>query len=249
MTSADTTSTPAVPTVETVIDLYDTHLDAVRAARSEQRALLAARGLRAQLDDIEGELTYLWVRHTRPATVVEIGALHGWSSAWILRALRDNGEGGRLLTMDLTGDATFAVPTSLSAGRWEFREGDARTLPRDWLGSAGYLFVDAAHTARFARWYLAEVFPHLAPGTPVSVHDVFHRRRPPPLSEGAVLLRWLRRRGGGYFTASRAAAPRVYNRIQQFRRRAALAEPIRDGTRNPMVFLEGGGTTTAGRAG
>jgi predicted O-methyltransferase YrrM len=33
--------------------------------------------MKAQLDDIEAEITYLLLRHARPETVVEIGTFHG----------------------------------------------------------------------------------------------------------------------------------------------------------------------------
>jgi hypothetical protein len=50
--------------------------------------------------------------------------------------------------------------------------------------TADYLFIDAAHSARFARWYIGNLLPRIPAGIPVSVHDVFHRRRPLPFTEG-----------------------------------------------------------------
>ena len=70
-----------------------------------------------------------------------------------------------------------------------------------------YLFMDAAHSARFARWYLSEPFPRLAAGTHASVHDVFHGTRAWPLTEGAVRLSWLRRTGRPSYTVSAARGP------------------------------------------
>jgi hypothetical protein len=52
-----------------------------------------------QLDDVEAELTYLALRDHRPHTVMELGTFQGWSTTWILRALRDNGH-GRLHSFD-----------------------------------------------------------------------------------------------------------------------------------------------------
>ncbi|MGP3980492.1 hypothetical protein [Streptomyces sp. KR80] len=49
----------------------------------------------------------------------------------------------------------------------------------------GYLFIDADHGARFAHWYIENVFPAVPAGTPTSVHDVVHGRRPKPFSEGS----------------------------------------------------------------
>ncbi|MFF0148396.1 class I SAM-dependent methyltransferase [Amycolatopsis sulphurea] len=136
---------------------------------------------------------------------MEIGSLHGWSTSWLLHTLVDN-ETGRLVTADLIDRATETVPKSLSDGRWEFRKGDAKTLTGDWLSDVDYLFIDADHRARFARWYLADVSPALRPGIPVSVHDVFHRAVPLPFTEGVEVLCWLDRAGTAYFTAARARA-------------------------------------------
>ncbi|TLW90487.1 class I SAM-dependent methyltransferase [Saccharomonospora piscinae] len=225
-------------TTESVIQLYHTYLDSLRGTREEQREL-RQRGMLAQLDDIEAELLYLQLRQRRPERVVEIGALHGWSTTWILRALRDNGA-GQLLTIDLRDTATVTVPRELRH-RWSFRQGDVRTMGGDWVPRTDHLLIDAKHSRRFARWYLAEVLPDLADSTRVSVHDVYRFRRPLPRSEGAELLAWLRRRRLRHFTASRAAAPGVRERIAQFRHKRGLVDPVHSGTRDPMVFFRTGG--------
>src|SRR6266540_3945006 len=177
--------------IETVVRLYRTYADDLRVAREAQRELRYQYPLKPKLDDIEAELTYLAVREVRPATVVEIGAFHGWSTTWILRALRDNGA-GHLTTFDLVDPATRTVPAALSEERWTFVHGDVRRQLHRLPPRPGYVFVDAAHTAGFARWYTRRLLPRLADGTPVSVHDVYHGRRPWPVSEGSVVLAWLR---------------------------------------------------------
>lgn len=222
-------------TVEAVIRLYEKHLDALTRVRAEQRALHDS-GMKAQLDDIEAELTYLRLREAAPRTVVEIGSLHGWSTTWILRALRDNGF-GTLSTFDIVDGAVRNVPADLAGDRWTFVQGDVRTTMSAFPDDIDYLFVDAAHTARFARWYLAEVFPLLRPGTPVSVHDVYHHARPLPLSEGAVVMKWLADRATTSFTASRSAAPDTYERIVRARARLGITEPVHPGRANPMIFF------------
>lgn len=224
-------------TLDLVHGLYRDHIDALREARAAQRAHRAANpSMKVQLDDIEAEITYLLLRHFRPAKVVEIGSLHGWSTSWILRALADNGTGG-LVTMDLVDHATATVPRSLSADRWEFRQGDAKTLAADWVSDVDYLFIDADHRARFAKWYLGEVFPRLATGTPVSVHDVFHRASPLPFTEGSELLRWLEDTRTPYFTAAPARDRHVHGYLSELRRDLGLTEPIHSGRDNPMLYF------------
>jgi len=225
--------------VDDVAALYLKYADDLAAARHAQRALLAPGGprLHPKLDDIEAELSYLLVRHHRPAVVTEIGTFHGWSTTWLLRALRDN-MAGELHSYDIVDHARRSVPADLAEGRWRFRHGDARTADDLVPQGIDYLFIDAAHTASFARWYTAGLFSRLRPGTPVSVHDVYHRRRPGRFSEGRVVLDWLAERGVGHVTVSRAAAPEWYHELMAVRDGLGLAEPVHQSGPNPMIFFE-----------
>lgn len=225
--------------VELVATLYAEYGGELDEARAAQRALLATASMRAQLDDIEAEITYLLLRHVRPATVVELGALDGWSTSWILRALRQN-RSGTLRSFDLVDGARRQVPDELAADRWSFTLGDVREVGSDGIAGADYVFIDADHGMRFARWYTSRLLPVLRSGTPVSVHDVFHQRWARPLSEGRVVLRWLADHDIGFFTASRARAPEVHARLAAVKARAGLDAPIRPGRRNPMIFFRAG---------
>ena len=210
------------------------------AAAALRRAGLPAhykRRFRPKFDDIEAELTYLFVRSLRPAVVLEIAPYYGWSTTWLLQALRDNGA-GRLHSYDLVDYSRWTMPPELARDRWVFTQGDIRDsldrLPRD----VGYLFLDAAHTAEFARWYVETLFPRLAPGTLVGVHDIFRGPDLPPMEESIVLLEWLERRGVPYFTAAPGRSGAAYDRIVALKRDLGLAEPIHDSVKNPMVFFQ-----------
>jgi predicted O-methyltransferase YrrM len=227
-------SSTSVLTVESIVELYRKYLPALRSVRAAQRALHAT-GMKAQLDDIEAEITYLRIRETKPASVVEIGALHGWSTSWILHALRDN-DSGHLYSFDVIENARHAIPLDLTS-RWTFTQGDVRETHTGFPPDIGYLFIDAAHTATFAKWYLSDIFTKVPPGTPTSVHDVFHGRRAMPLSEGPVVLKWLAEHQIPYFTSARKAAPDAYERIMRTRHELGLSEPIHKGTDNPMIFF------------
>lgn len=232
---------PTVPTIDDryAATLYRTHREALARARTAQRRLLA-NGAKAQLDDVEAELTYLFVRDRAPGTVVELGALHGWSTTWILRALHDAGDDGRsgeLHSYDLIDRAARTVPADLADGRWTFHHGDIRGNLGELPENIDYLFIDAAHTAGFARWYIDRVFPQVPPGTPVSVHDVFHGRHAKPFSEGKVITTWLAARGVPFFTASPARAPETYACLRELKRDLSLDATVRSPGHNPMIFF------------
>lgn len=123
---------------------------------------------------------YALVRLRRPRSVVETGVARGVSSAAILQALEDNGE-GRLWSLDLPGlgagyreQVGHVVPERLRA-RWTLALGpSAVRLPR-LLGEAAPvdLFVhDSAHTYRNMRFEFGQAARRLAPGGLLVSDDV-----------------------------------------------------------------------------
>jgi predicted O-methyltransferase YrrM len=248
-----------------IVGLYRTHGAALRQAREAQRRLYAQRGdarleryapvrlfattlrriglpphyrrlFKPKFDDIEAEITYLLVRDRRPQAVVEIAPYYGWSTTWILQALEDNGT-GRLHSYDLVDYALRTVPRTLAGERWRFTLGDVRRHQDRLPPAIEHVFIDAEHTAEFAQWYTAELFPRLAPGTTVSVHDVFHRQDPGRFTEGPVLVSWLERRAIPYFTAAPPRSPEAFDAISAVKQELGLHEQIHPSRANPAVFF------------
>jgi predicted O-methyltransferase YrrM len=222
-----------------IVELYRKYQSSLAAVRDAQRAFHQdnADHMTPQLDDHEAEITYLLLREYRPEHVVEIGTFHGWSTTWILSALRDN-EVGHLHSFDIVDNVVKNVPAELSSDRWTFNKGDVRTTLDKLPEKVDYLFVDAAHNGRFARWYLDNLFPKVPGGTPVSVHDVFHGRRALPFTEGAIVLRWLAEQGIDYFTPSAAKAPENYRALNELKQEIGLGTPVRTSKDNPMIFFD-----------
>ena len=80
---------------------------------------------------------------------------------------------------------------------------------------------------------MREVFPRLAPGTPVGIHDIFPQR----FGEAHVIREWLVERKVAHFTTSPAAAPEVYDRLLDLKRELGIDELIHSSRKNPMVFF------------
>jgi len=217
---------------------------AVRALSAVLRALglpsSPRRRFKPQFDDIEAEITYLLVRAFRPATVVEIAPDRGWSTTWLLTALRDNGEGaGHLYSYDVFDYSTRAVPRDLASGRWTFTLGDVTQPPDRLPATIDFLFLDAAHSAPFAQWYLSQLLPRLQPGAPVAIHDIFMSPdRVDRFGEARMVQDWLAQRGRPYFTASPAAAKGAHDRIEALKQELGIAAPIHSSLANPMVFFQ-----------
>jgi Methyltransferase domain len=124
---------------------------------------------------------YAVVRILQPRVVVETGVGHGYSTAAILQALEENGE-GRLRSVDLpvfrprvSPHVGGAVPPRLRSSRWQLLLGpDKRVLPRllQGLGPVNFFHYDSDKTYGGMRRTLGLAWDHLSPGGVLMVDDV-----------------------------------------------------------------------------
>ena len=196
------------------------------------------------LCDIEAEITYLLIREHRPAVVVEVSPYRGWSTTWILNALKDNNY-GELYSYDLIDDSQRFVPEELASGRWHLIVGDVRGNVDKLPKRIDYLFVDSDHSAEFAHWYIKNMFPLLCKQTRdviVSIHDVYHSDS---LSagvfaekEGKIIVDYLKKSFCEYFTASQMKERHVYDSIKYLRKELKIGkEIIYYQESNSMIFF------------
>ena len=135
-------------------------------------------------DSVTARLCYLACRLTSPEIVVETGVAYGVSSAFMLRAMQENGH-GTLFSVDLPPLRRryerfwgIAVPGELR-GRWRLHRGtSARVLPRLLEENPTVdLFVhDSLHTNRNMRREFDTVWPHLREGGLLLADDVERNR-------------------------------------------------------------------------
>ena len=239
-------------TTDFVLELYRRYRDDLIAVRQRQHRFkrrhdnplvrrlrklrLRRYMLNPALDDIEAEITYLLIRDRMPKIVFEMSPNAGWSTTWILSALRDNANGAQLWSYDIHETCTKFVPKDLAAGRWHFVQGDARETTRTAPGF-DYVFIDSDHSAAFAQWFVAALFPRIPRGTVVSVHDVFHSVE--PSEEGQVVMQWLAQHRLPYWTASPLVSADNTRRIQEHRTRFGMDYVIlTHDHHNPMLFFE-----------
>ncbi len=190
-----------------------------------------------QFDDISAEITYLMVRDTKPDVVVEISPCHGWSTCWILSALRDN-RAGMLHSYDVVDIAVRNIAPELSSGRWTFHKGDVCSNLESIPSSIDYLFIDSDHSAKFAEWYLEHVVPRVVEGGVVSVDDVFHQRDPGKFDgEGRVVVDWLEANRHPFFCASSEGFASEQNAINAHKIGRGIQQPVRTATKNPTIFF------------
>ena len=196
---------------------------------------LKQRVLTPMLDDLEAEVTYLLLRDRNPNVVVEMSPNTGWSTTWMLSALRDNGAKGQLWSYDLHDTCTKFVPKTLGNGSWHFVLGDVRTtLPKPL--ACDYFFIDSDHTKEFAEWYVQGVLPHLKSPCMLSVHDVYHHHA--PSEEGEVVMAWLRNKGLSFWSVAPRASPTTVEAVRNERVKLGMNTRIHPrGKDNPMIFF------------
>jgi len=125
-------------------------------------------------------LCYLMCRLIEPSFVLETGVAYGVSSAFILRAMEENGH-GTLHSVDLPPLRSdyerfwgMAVPDALKS-RWKLHRGSsARVLPRllEEKGTVDLFVHDSLHTARNMRREFDTVWPRLRTGGALLADDV-----------------------------------------------------------------------------
>ena len=147
-------------------------------------------------DSLFARLCYLACRLATPETVVETGVAYGVSSAYLLRALEQNG-GGTLHSVDLPPLRReyerfwgVAVPEDLRGG-WRLHRGASKRVLPGLLresGPVGLFVHDSLHTRRNMRREFDAAWPNLTPGGLLLADDVERngafadlRRRDPAL--------------------------------------------------------------------
>ena len=117
------------------------------------------------------------MRHFRPRRIIEVGS--GWSSALMLDTCERFLPDTKLTFVDPDLGRLRALLNAGDTSRCDLVESAVQAVPResfDVLAHDDILFVDSSHVARFGSdvvHLVLDVFPTLAPGVIVHVHDIF----------------------------------------------------------------------------
>ncbi len=141
----------------------------------------------------EIELLYIVTRLLEPDRIIETGVSAGYSTAFILTALKKNGH-GQLRSIDLPvyqsdtdpydefgsylpdGEKSgWAIPDGLR-DQWELYEGKSsehlNSILKDWR-SIDVFFHDSGHTYHTMRWEYDTAWPHIRPGGVLASDDIY----------------------------------------------------------------------------
>ncbi len=155
-----------------------------RTPQNEINEWITSKRMNSLIGKIGGwsqEALYYLVRYYRPKIIVETGVYRGISTAFLLQALKDNGN-GYLYSIDLPlakytakdgevdfsplskkEETGFAVPNALR-DRWKLIIGDSREeLPKllKTIKSVDLFYHDSEHTFEMMTWEFQTIFPFL----------------------------------------------------------------------------------------
>lgn len=125
--------------------------------------------------DREAEMLYIQVREWKPLRVFEMAPNRGYSTHFILSALKANGQ-GHLDSFDIHGAANRTVSDPELRAYWSFHKQDVMEYILAHPGMMtkyDFIFIDALHTLQFSRWYTKSLLSHqVRCETPVIIHDI-----------------------------------------------------------------------------
>ena len=169
--------------------------------------------------DREAEMLYMQIREWKPSRVFEMAPNRGYSTHFILTALKANGR-GHLDSFDIHSAADRAVEDTELRAHWSFHLKNvteyAESQPQ-MMNKYDFIFIDALHTIEFSDWYTKTLLSHQVQfKTPVVIHDIVANNGYSGRESMAVFAFLAMRQDVGYlFTLNTASGiPTHFTRIQ-----------------------------------
>src|SRR3990167_7758889 len=143
----------------------------------ENNCVLPRKRFYGQIDDLEKNFMFNFVREICPKSIVEFSTSHGYSTAIIASSLKSRNIQSNFKTyeIDLKSFAlAFNNLDSLELYGINMIVGDVlSTMDEKTLDDADFLFIDSDHRREFCYSYVDSFFPHLKKDCCVAVHDIW----------------------------------------------------------------------------
>lgn len=226
-----------------VKELYNTHRDSLFELRKKMK--INHKFGTPQYDDIEAELTILFILHYKPKHIIEFSPCTGWSTSIMLDTLNKLNNNSKLYSYDIIDRCSnFIKGLKHKNVEWNFELGDVTKKFNTWnLNNIDYLFIDSDHSTDFAVNFINNLLKPLLHSCKlnkrkviVSVHDVFHGRDSEPIEEGKEVINFLLENNIEYYTVARSLIQN-YNDINNFRISIGITELIHPSKTNPSIFF------------
>ena len=181
-----------------------------------------------QFDDIEAEITILFLLELKPKNVVEFSPCGGWSTSIILNTLSYNNNNANLKSYDIQ-DKCQKFIEHLN------------------IKNVDCLFIDSYHSTEFGKKYIEDLLIPLWDNCKninkkilVSVHDIYHEKI--ARDEGKEIEDWLTNNNINFYTAARCKNKHYHDinkiriELQEEPYTIILFDPIHS-DRNTCIFF------------
>ena len=165
-------------TFEYLVDLYSRYAEELRSPGMFLTRTASNGDHDGGISRVDGELLYLLIRDLKPSNTIEFSPNEGYSTGFIARALHQNSRPHTFATFDLVELPNFSVRMRSLGLSPQLILGDALVnIPRyteslNIKGKIDFLYIDSDHSAEFTVKYIQTIFPLLAPGCVVMIHDM-----------------------------------------------------------------------------
>lgn len=231
--------------------LYDQYAAVLHEVKNKMRHVAQSSTLKKAYDDIESELTVLFLLHFKPKHVYEFSPNAGWSTLYILNSLKYASSSDVVVKsydledycVDNVQDYFPMITNPGSRIKWVFTPGDVRSLFKsEFLTSQiDYLFIDSDHSRDFVKYYIDHLLEPLLIQTRasnsqvfVSVHDCVVNGQYP--AEGEEMHNFLTKYDIPYFTPNNEFHQKELEDIRKSEWRFST-DPIHLQFRNPSIFF------------
>ncbi|MBS1663177.1 MAG: class I SAM-dependent methyltransferase [Bacteroidetes bacterium] len=222
--------------------LYTKYRYEIQGMHAIQKQRISQLDFKPHFDDMESELLYMLVREFAPSFSIEFSPYFGYSTTWILAALRKNNN-GLLKSFDIVDFSYPKVKASGLADRWEFVLGDVtQNYPIFEYADIDFVFIDSDHTREFANRYCREFLAPLHEQAiksckiiPVMTHDIYSwETKEVPTEEGEEVLNFLKERDIPYFTAS--CFYENFPKLKEIRGKLGITSSVHAVEGNPSIM-------------
>lgn len=156
-----------------ILSLYEKYGEELCEVR--RKAIEFSNGKTCMLPHRTTEMLYLLIRERKPDTIIEFSPHQGWSTFWMLEAVKKNSV-GMIYSFDLVDYVVSNFHDEISNGQLKFFIGDVtKNLSAQLIDRCSFFYIDSAHDTAMAEWYKVNILDKkIKTNSLVIIDDIFH---------------------------------------------------------------------------
>jgi predicted O-methyltransferase YrrM len=221
--------------------LYSKYYFELIIQRRIQQSRITQNDFDPCFDDFESELLYMTVREFTPDYSIEFSPYKGYSTTWILSALKKNNR-GRLTSFDIEDNSYNGIRNCNLTEKWDLKVEDVIiNFPKMPFDKIDFALIDSDHSREFTKKYIDGFLYPLHKEAiiqnkvvPIITHDIFWEGTN-PTEEGEEVLDFLKHINRDYLTASKFFSD--HQKIIKLREHYGINGKLHEPDSNPSIFF------------